>query len=200
MSDAMGFVTAGGKSSRMGADKAWLKLDGRPMIEHVIAALTPVVSSVAIIANRAEYQRLGFPVIADTNVDIGPLEAIRTALANSTSSKIILVACDLPFITSDLLRFLLSLSGDRQSVVPIGSDNRFEPLCAVYSREALPVVEEIIHSGQRRISPLFDRVPTRVVAFDELRHLSGFEQFFENINTIQDYQRALKNSPKLRTH
>src|SRR5438128_594252 len=74
MSDVAGFVTAGGRSSRMGTNKAWLELAGRPMIAHVIAALQPVSTSVAIVANNPEYAELGFPVFTDSQIGIGPLE------------------------------------------------------------------------------------------------------------------------------
>src|SRR3989442_922973 len=126
MIKATGFITAGGRSSRMGTDKAWLELGGRPMIEHVIAALVPVTTSVAIIAKSPEYSRLGFPVFADLHSDIGPLEAIRTALASAETSRVVLVGCDLPFVTSDLFRFLLSISENHQAVVPIGADGKLE--------------------------------------------------------------------------
>ncbi|MEK6322508.1 MAG: molybdenum cofactor guanylyltransferase [Acidobacteriota bacterium] len=190
MIDATGFITAGGRSSRMGTDKAWLELGGRAMIEHVIAALVPVTTSVAIIANGPEYARLGFPVFADEQTGIGPLEAIRTALASSNTSCIVLAGCDLPFVTAELFRFLLSIPGDHQAVVPIGADGKLEPLCAIYRSGALLVVTSLIAQGERKISLLFDRLPTRVVAFEELRHLEGSELFFENVNTPEDYARA----------
>ena len=88
------------------------------MIEKVIAALAPVTSALAIIANNPEYARLGLPVFADKQTGIGPLEAIRTALANSATSRIVLVGCDLPFVSEDLFRFLLKIPGDHQAVVP----------------------------------------------------------------------------------
>lgn len=192
MTDAAGFITAGGQSSRMGADKAWLSLGGRPMIEHVIAALAPVTTSVAILANKPEYVQLGLPVFGDTHANIGPLEAIRTALSNARASRIILVGCDLPFVTSELFTFLLSIPGNHHAAVPVGADEKLEPLCAVYRAEALPVVTDLIARGERKISILFERVPTRFVAFDELRHLAGSDLFFENINTPDDYERAVK--------
>src|SRR5215831_1707200 len=93
-----GFITAGGRSSRMGRDKAWLMLDGRPMIEHVVSALSPAADTVAIIANDDEYKKLGRPVFADSAAGIGPLEAIRIALANSKTERVLLVGCDMPFV------------------------------------------------------------------------------------------------------
>ena len=192
MNDVMGFIAAGGKSTRMGADKAWLDLAGQPMIKRVIAALEPVTSGIAIIANRPEYARLGFPVFADELSGVGPLEAIRTALANTLTSRVVLVGCDLPFVTPELLKFLLKMSVDENAVVPIGADGRLEPLCAIYSKKAEQVVHDLIVSGERKVSRLFDRVATRFVAFDEVRHLPGSHLFFENINTPEDYARALE--------
>lgn len=176
----------------MGKDKAWLELGGRAMIEHVIAALVPVTTRVAIIANSVDYERLGFPVFADSHAGIGPLEAIRTALSNALAPRVVLVGCDLPFVTSDLFKLLLSIPGDHYATVPVGVDGRLEPLCAIYCTEALAAVTNLITQGERKVSPLFDRVPTRLVPFDDLRDLPGSELFFENINTPDDYARAIE--------
>jgi molybdopterin-guanine dinucleotide biosynthesis protein A len=190
--EATGFVTAGGRSSRMGTDKAWLDLGGQAMIERVIAAVGPVTSSVAIIANDPQYARLGLPVFADTNRGVGPLEAIRTALVNSNTSRVVLAGCDLPFVTSELFSFLLHLEGGHQTVVPLSREGLLEPLCAVYSTEVLAVVTELIARGERKVKRLFDRVPTRFLAFDEISQLQGAELFFENVNTRQEYCRAVR--------
>jgi molybdopterin-guanine dinucleotide biosynthesis protein A len=192
-----GFITAGGRSSRMGLDKAWLSIGGRTMIERVIAALKPVTASLAIIANKEEYEALGLPVFRDTCAGIGPLEAIRTALANSPTRHALLAGCDLPFVTSELFSFLIRLAGDYHegayhSVVPIGADGRLEPLCAVYTIDSLPRVIELIESGERKIARLFDHIPTRFVEFYELNHLKGSSLFFENINTPEEFSRAIK--------
>jgi molybdopterin-guanine dinucleotide biosynthesis protein A len=175
----------------MGRDKAWLEIDGLSMIERVIAALAPVTTSLAIIANTDDYNRLGLPVFRDTNKGIGPLEAIRTALANSDEERVALVGCDLPFVTAELFSFLLDCSGDYQAVVPLGNDNRLEPLCAIYSTGALQAVVDLIESGERKVSPLFDRISTKLIPFREINHLPRSEFFFENINTPEQYARAL---------
>jgi len=161
------------------------------MIERVIAALAPATSSVAVIANSPEYARLGLPVFADSNRDIGPLEAIRTALANSDTQRVVLAGCDLPFVTSDLFSFLLSLEG-HQAVVPMSREGLLEPLCAVYSTDTLTQLTDLIASGGRKVSGLFDRVPTRFVAFAELGHLKGAELFFENVNTTEEFEEAAR--------
>jgi molybdopterin-guanine dinucleotide biosynthesis protein A len=192
MIESAGFVTAGGASSRMGRDKAWLEIDGQTMIERVIAALRPVTSSVSIIANRREYDRLGLPVFADENVGIGPLEAIRVALANTNAPRIVLAGCDMPFVTPELFRYLLDLSGPYQAVIPLSADGRLEPLCAVYAMSALATVAELIAGGARKVSLLFEQISTRYVAFDEMRHLRGADLFFENVNTELEYARAVE--------
>lgn len=175
----------------MGRDKAWLELGGLSMIERVIDALAPVTTSLAIIANSDDYNRLGLPVFRDTNKGIGPLEAIRTSLANSATERVALVGCDLPFVTVELFSFLLDNSGDYQAVVPLGNDNRLEPLCAIYSTGALQAVVDLIDSGERKVSRLFDRISTRLIAFQEISYLPRSELFFENINTPEQYSRAL---------
>jgi molybdopterin-guanine dinucleotide biosynthesis protein A len=189
--EAMGFITAGGRSSRMGRDKAWLELGGRPMISYVLDALKPAVTELAIIANTADYDVLGVAIVPDVNLGIGPIEAVRTALAASRYDQVILVGCDLPFVTPELFRYLLSKAGRYDSVVPMGPDKMPEPLCAVYSRRSLPEVERMIASRQFKISPLFERVDTLFIGLDELSGLSGSEFFFENINTPEQYRRSL---------
>jgi molybdopterin-guanine dinucleotide biosynthesis protein A len=189
--NATGFVTAGGKSSRMGQDKAWLRIRGVPMIEIVINALRPVTSTVAIIANKPEYARLGLPIFADTNFGIGPIEAIRTALANSATERVLVAGCDLPFVTPDLFAFLLAGLGNPEdgydAVVPLDPEGRLEPLCAAYSTNALDAVAALIDSGQRKPSTIYDRVKTRIVPFAEIEHLHGSDLFFRNVNTPEDF-------------
>ena len=192
MNDAAGFVTAGGASSRMGRDKAWLELGGQTLIERVIDAIRPVTSSISVIANRPGYQRLGLPVFADQNIGIGPLEAIRVALANASATRVVLAGCDMPFVTPDLFRLLLELADTHQAVVPLDVKGRLQPLCAVYATAALATVKELIAGRERKISLLFDRVSTRYVGFDQLCHLRGADLFFDNINTQEEYWRAIE--------
>ncbi len=187
-----GFVTAGGKSSRMRQDKAWLDLNGRTMIERVIDAVRPVATTVSIIANDDRYRQLGFPVFPDTHAGLGPLEAIRTALLNSRSPTVLLAGCDIPFISTELFRYLIGARAAHQAVVPVGKDGRLQPLSALYSTDALAHVNRLIERRELKVSRLFDLVPARFVAYEEIRHLPRAELFFENINTPEEYARALK--------
>jgi molybdopterin-guanine dinucleotide biosynthesis protein A len=216
MIQATGFVTAGGRSTRMGRDKAFLKIGSRAMIEYVIEALRPVTSSVAIIANNNEYKRFGLPVFADTNTGIGPLEAIRTALANSSTPFVVLAGCDMPFLTSELFSLLLEIANEPETpasgsnllladaniqtsglpfaVIPLNESGKPEPLCAVYSTKALPMVNDLITRGIRKVSLLFEQIPSRFVSFEEIKYLQNSVFFFENINTPQDFQGTIKKN------
>jgi molybdopterin-guanine dinucleotide biosynthesis protein A len=192
MFDATGFITAGGRSSRMGIDKAWLEIEGQSLIERTLASVRAVTSSVAIIANTEGYGRLGVPVFADTYQGIGPLEAVRVALSKTQTDRILLVACDLPFVTTELFSFLLSIPSTSQAIVPLSADNQLEPLCAIYCKNSLQAVETLIEQGERKMAKLFEKVPTRFVEFKEIRELDGANLFFENINTPEDHNRALR--------
>jgi molybdopterin-guanine dinucleotide biosynthesis protein A len=190
MNDVSGFVAAGGLSSRMGGDKAWLQLDGRPMIQRVIDTLTAVASPISIIANTGPYETLGLPVYRDANLGVGPLEAIRVALATARSQRVIVLACDLPLVRPSLFEFLLSLPGEYQAIVPVGPDGHLETLCAVYSTKAVQTVSTLISEGRRMVRLLYERIETRRVEFEEFCSLAGSETFFENVNTPEDYERV----------
>jgi molybdopterin-guanine dinucleotide biosynthesis protein A len=189
---ATGFITAGGRSARMGSDKAWLEIEGEPLIKRTLAALRPVTSSMAIIANTDAYNSLGVPVFGDEHHGVGPLEAVRVALSNTQTRRVLLVGCDLPFVTSALFSFLLSQPSTNEAVVPLSADNQPEPLCAIYCKDSLPIVVDLIERGERKMARLFELVPTRFVEFEEIRGLEGARLFFENINTPEDYERTLR--------
>lgn len=194
MISTTGFITAGGQSSRMGTDKAWLIIDGKPMIEHVIDALAPATDEMAIIANSPAFSKFGLEVFPDSQTGVGPLEAIRTALANSHTPRVLLVACDLPFLTTEFFKLILSFECNHHAIVPVGPDGRQEPLCAIYDVRALKTVSRLIEQGYRKISILFDNVPTHFIPFEIINSLPGSDLFFENINTREDYERVLQLS------
>jgi molybdopterin-guanine dinucleotide biosynthesis protein A len=175
----------------MGQDKAWLDLGGRPMISYVIDALRQAAAKLAILGDPARYGQLGLPVYPDSQSGVGPLEAIKTALANTTDTRVLIVACDLPMVTPDLFKFLLSIDAPEKAIVPVGPDSRLETLCAIYPRGALAPVTRLIDSGERKIRRLFDHVELHEVTFSDLSHLEGARHFFHNVNSREDYARVM---------
>ncbi|HZS46296.1 MAG TPA: molybdenum cofactor guanylyltransferase [Blastocatellia bacterium] len=186
-----GFIQAGGRSSRMGTDKAWLRFGDQYTIELVIAALQPAVAQLAIVANSDRYKELGLPVYPDIISDYGPLGGIHTALSNSENDGVFIVSCDLPFVTSDFFRFLADHRDGYQIVVPLDQHERTQQMCALYSKSCLPIIETVISENERRPRMLFDRCRTKYVSWEEISHLTNSNHFFDNLNTPEDYKRAL---------
>lgn len=201
-SDIHTFIQAGGYSSRMGVDKAWLEINRRPMIEHVLAAAETVATNVSVIINSANpnaerYAKLAEERHAQLLFDLhdhqGPLGGIHTALKQCNTGKAALIlACDLPFLTAEFLALLCHKhrNSGAQVTVPFGTDGRLQPLCAIYDQSCLAAVEERLALQELKVDRLYDFVRTERIAFQEFAHLSGARKFFLNINTADDLRNA----------
>ncbi len=197
----LGAIQAGGLSSRMGQDKAWLTIDGRPLIEHSLAAIQPVVDTLAIVASasNSDYRDLATRwqalLLEDRIPGCGPLGGIEAAL-RAARQDVLALACDLPFVTSDLLRKLRSIHEleKAEATVPIDASGRLQPLVAIYGRGCLSHIETMLDSGEYKVDLLFTRIPTRFVKFGEFAALADSDQFFTNINTPADYRAARDRS------
>jgi molybdopterin-guanine dinucleotide biosynthesis protein A len=206
-----GFIQAGGRSSRMNQDKAWLEIEGAPMIERVIAAARPAVGRLAIIVNAANpqidrYEKLAESrdamLIFDLHEHLGPLGGIHTALSNcGANESALILACDMPFITTEFLSFLCDIHQTKnpqsairnpQSVtVPLGQSGLLQPLVAIYDQSVEDLVERMLAANDLKVDLLYSRVSTREVDFAEFAYLPGAERFFLNVNTPEDYRMAL---------
>ena len=205
------FVQAGGRSSRMGTDKAWLEINGRPMIEHVLAAAQPVAASLSIVIhcanpNADRYRELAARwnarLLYDLHDHKGPLGGIHTALKTCAENESALIlACDMPFLTSEFLSFLCNahLSVNPQSAirnpkfitVPADQEGRLQPLAAIYSQACLPAMEEMLAMNRLKVDRLFEQMPTQTVSFEEIVSLAGAEFLFQNMNASRDLQLAI---------
>jgi molybdopterin-guanine dinucleotide biosynthesis protein A len=194
-----GFIQSGGRSSRMGRDKAWIEIESRTMIERVIDAARPAVEQLAVVVSRdfpniGDYRRLAgrknAGLIFDLHEHRGPLGGIHTALSHCVHGESALVlACDLPFITAEFLTFICDLhrqDGEQDVTVPIDRSNRLQPLAAVYSRSCLEPIERMLAADELKVDLLYHRVAVRRVEFAEIAHLPDAERFFININTPED--------------
>jgi molybdopterin-guanine dinucleotide biosynthesis protein A len=192
MLEVEGFILAGGASSRMGTDKGLLDLGGRNFVEHIHAALSFVATRTSIVGtprNRAAWPRL--PEVPDLHINWGSLGGLHAALAAARAPWIIVVACDLPFVTGELFVRLASFRDNLDAVVPVQPDGRLQPLCALYRASVCRErAAELIASGERRPRALLPLVRTRAIGFAELEDLEGANRFFANINTPDDYAKA----------
>lgn len=194
MSDIEGFILAGGASSRMGEDKSRLRIGGQTFVGRIAEALNAVTGRVRLVSSRSDACEHGLTVIRDAHEGLGALGGIHAALAACESRWAFVVSCDLPFVTGELLERLTSLRlrGEPEAVAPVQPDGLRQPLCALYAaKPCLPLAEELIRAGELRPRSLLSKARTLWVGFDELSDLEGSALFFRNVNTRDDYRRAL---------
>lgn len=183
-------VLAGGQSSRMGFNKAFIKAGGETIISRAVRVLKEGFGEVNIIANDISlYEGLGVPVYPDTIKGAGSLGGIYTALIRSTAGAVFVAACDMPYLDlATVLKVTSSLEGYDSAVPFIKS--RLHPLHAAYSKQCAGTIEEMIKAGDLRITGLFDRIKTRRLTEADLEGLP-FELSVENVNTKEDLERVI---------
>lgn len=188
------FILAGGASSRMGTDKSRLLIDGQTFVARIaeqLSVIAPLVTIVGSIPNDAGFN---LPSTPDVHAQWGALGGVHAALSACRSEWAAIVACDLPNVTGGLFTCLAELRDDFDAVAPVQDDGRRQPLCALYRVvPSLANAETLIKSGERKPVALLQSLRTRWVPFSALQDLAGAKDFFENVNTPQDYARVLQN-------
>ncbi|HVS81160.1 MAG TPA: molybdenum cofactor guanylyltransferase [Pyrinomonadaceae bacterium] len=193
MLDVEGFILVGGRSSRMGKDKSRLLFSGQTAADRIAAELRSVTPRISLVGPSRADSGSDLKIVPDVHERWGALGGIHAALSACRADWALIVACDLPFVTRDLFSRLQTLSQQESpdAVVPIQSDGRPQPLCALYWRErCLLEAERLIAEGEHTPRALLANVKTRWVQPEELVDLPGAENFFFNVNTPQDYERA----------
>lgn len=193
MLDVEGFILVGGASSRMGRDKSQLRLGDRTTVEWIGTAMSGLVEKTQLVGSHEASD--AFPNVSDLEESWGPLGGIHAALHAAKADWCIIVACDLPFVSSDLLARLLALSSRESqtldAVVPIQADGYPQPLCAIYRRlPCLAAADLSLANGEHSPRALLDKVATRYVDFTEISHLPKSDTFFFNLNTPENLERA----------
>ena len=184
------FVLAGGKSSRMGSDKAFLRLGEETLLSRALKLAGAVASEVCIVGDAKKFAVFG-QVVEDVYRERGPLGGIHAALSGSTTELNLMLAVDLPFVTQELLQYLLSRALESGAMVTVPrTGSGFQPLCAVYRRGFAEVAEQSLLEGKNKIDSLFARVETCVIEENELLRAGFSEQMFRNLNTPQELEQA----------
>lgn len=183
-------ILAGGKSSRMGTSKAFLEINGKTMLSSVIAAVRPIVEKLSIIANADEYNTFGLPVHEDLIKGLGPAGGIYTALKNATTSKVLILSCDTPFISSELLHYICADCGTEWIRVPEHQSRR-EPLLAVYDTGCLNKLEMYIQEGIIKMQQLLDLLNAKSIMIPEERFPA---HLFDNLNTPEDIYQLIQRA------
>lgn len=184
-------VQAGGKSSRMGEDKALIRLAGIPLIERVLARIDGLADEILITTNRPEtLAHLNLRMVGDEVPGAGALHGLKTALRAARSDIVLVLSCDTPFVSHELLEHLLSRAHEADAIVPKHGD-KYEPLQAAYNRErCLPAVEAALGSGERRMISFYPQVHVLPIEEHVLSELDPSGLSFFNVNTAEDLERA----------
>jgi molybdopterin-guanine dinucleotide biosynthesis protein A len=185
-------ILAGGEARRFGGrDKAALSIHGRRVLDWQLEILRQVTDRIVIVGGRPErFADTGVPVIADREPALGPLGGISTALHHSTSERTLILACDMPFVTAAFLTYLAETGRDCDATM---ARNKLgvHPLCAAWTTMAGPKVTRLIDEGVRKMRDAVARLRVHTVEGDALRAFDPDGRLLHNINTPDDYARAL---------
>ena len=183
------FILAGGRSRRMGTDKAFLSYHNEPLIRSPIRTCQSVTTDVRIIGDPARYACFGLPVIPDSGESLGPLSGIHTALQHSLAHFGCVIACDMPLMPPAFFRLMLLKLPGPDAVVMRFNDGAVEPLCGIYSLTCLPVTEQNLVSGKLKITDLLSQIQVEYITEEELHAQGMSRKIFTNVNTPDDLKR-----------
>ncbi len=183
-------VLAGGKSLRLGREKALEEIDGQSLIERVIERLSPLGNEIIVVTSSSvQFTDLGVKMVLDSYPGKGSLVGLHAGLKEATSFHSLVVGCDMPFLNLALLRHLMALSPGFDVVIPrVGEE--VEPLHAVYSKNCLAPIEAQLREGRLRIADFFPAVGVRYVENAEIEKFDPQHLSFFNINSEADLARA----------
>lgn len=179
-----GVVLAGGKSSRMGTDKGLLVVDGKRIVERAIEAMKAEVDDIIIISNGNNYDYLGYKVYEDIEKNCGPMGGIFTALSYSATDRNFVVSCDMPFLSRELVGFIIENSEDCEIAIPQNGD-KLEPLCAVYNKSCLEQFEVLLERKELKLQASLQYFKVKLIPIPE--NIFG-KDCFENVNTVIEYE------------
>ncbi len=186
-----GYILAGGKSSRMGIDKGLIVFDERAIIQRVIEQMRPAVKKLVIVSNNPEYEKFGLEVIGDVIKNIGPAGGIHSALSHTDAEQNFIVSCDMPFVTTSSIEFVVSQSYQTQITLPVYGQ-KIEPMHGVYSKECLNKWNELIQLNVFKLQELISHFSLLKLSVDGNNLF--YDSIFFNINTKEDLEKAIKKS------
>jgi molybdopterin-guanine dinucleotide biosynthesis protein A len=185
-----GVILAGGKSRRMGRDKAFLPFGKGLLIERVIEVMQQMTDDILLITNTPEqYQRFGLPMFSDVIPEAGSLGGIYSGLTYAKTPYSLCLACDMPFVKPTFLRLLCDTVAAADVVIPRNAED-FQPLCALYSQACLEPIRQKIDAGRLKITGFFDQVRVRVIEGELLARYDPHDVMFFNANTPEEYEQA----------
>lgn len=173
-------ILAGGKSSRMGNDKGLSLLNNKPMVAYVIDTIRKITDDVIIVSNQEDYNNFGLPVYEDVIKEAGPLAGIYTGLLHSKNDKNIVVSCDVPFVSVELLNFLIKNSEGFEVTIPV-KDSKTHQVIGIYDKKCLAIFKKELDNNQRKMKVALEKVKLNILDANNFD-----EKEFINVNTPQE--------------
>ena len=193
MKTVVAYILAGGRSSRMGRDKALLQLAGKPLIARAVELAQEVTGNVKIVGEPEKFAAYA-AVVADVYRDRGPLGGIHAALRESEAELNLILAVDLPYIPARFLEYLLTRAESSNAAVTVPFlAGYFQPLCAVYSKQFLSPAEQALAEGRNKIDQLFGEVMLCAISEKNMAANGFNSSIFRNLNTPEDWEQAVRD-------
>lgn len=194
VNDLTAFILAGGKSARMGEDKAFLQWGGRTLLEHSLRLARALSPEVLIVGGAGKFSAYG-AVVEDVFRERGPLGGIQAALQASATDLNLILAVDLPLMEARFLKYLVAQARASNALVTVArAGGGWQPLCAVYRRAFAELAERALRAGKNKIDALFTPATTRVIEEDELAKRRFAAHIFQNLNTPEDLKKLRKRA------
>nr|WP_315224576.1 molybdenum cofactor guanylyltransferase [uncultured Flavobacterium sp.] len=182
------FILCGGKSNHVQSEKGLVLFQKKPFVEHIIQAILPITENIRLVTNSKEYDYLVYPKIADIIMDKGPLGAIYTALSHSETEFNLILSCDIPLISTQLLSDLITRHNQEAGITIFASESRLHPLIGIYSKKIVAVIKTAIDAGELKMNDLIAKIPHQIITIEDSEkiHLTSIHSMDElndlNIN------------------
>jgi len=185
-----GVILAGGKSKRMGTNKAFLEINGQRMIDQIVDIFKNTFEEVILVTNSPiEYLHLDLRIVTDLVPNKGALGGIFTGLFYASFHHIFVTACDMPFLNKGFIDYMVSKAGNFDAVVPLSSDG-LEPLHAIYSKRCIRHIETQLESDDLKITNFYPKVRVKEISHHEILSFDPKSSLFFNINTTEDMEKV----------
>lgn len=187
-----GIILSGGKSTRMGENKAFIEIEGVPIVSRIYTLFKELFQEVVIVTNQPElFKNFDSIIYSDLLPNKGALGGLYTGLFFSTFQYSFCVACDMPFIKKSLVQYLINHIEGEDVIVPRGKDG-LQPLHAVYSKNCLDPIKKIMEQGRYKIIDFYNLVSIKIVEEKDFTSLDPLRESFINVNTPEELFMILK--------
>lgn len=161
------FILCGGKSSLIQSEKGLVLFQKKPFIEHIIQAILPITDKIQLVTATKDYDYLDYEKIPDIVLDKGPLGGIYTALSHSTTEFNLILSCDIPLISTELLSELIDKHNEEAQITVFASESKLHPLIGIYSKKILPDIKNAIDADALKMMDLLAKVPHQMIKIEE---------------------------------